>query len=99
MARKLLLSVVLVIVVLLTMVGVAIAADPHSGGSTGQPGQTCQLLGTPPPSPGNSAAAPGSPFNENGVSGGVYAGSQPQNSNNPNSVSQYDVACYQQTQH
>ena len=29
----------------------------------------------------------------------VYAGSQPQNSVNPNSVSQYDVACFQAGQH
>jgi hypothetical protein len=29
----------------------------------------------------------------------VYAGSAPQNSNNPNSVSQYDVACYQVSIH
>ncbi len=28
-----------------------------------------------------------------------YAGSQPQNSNNPNSVSQYDVACFQNSGH
>jgi hypothetical protein len=29
----------------------------------------------------------------------VYAGSQPQNSNNPTSVSQYDVACFQAASH
>jgi hypothetical protein len=29
----------------------------------------------------------------------MYAGSQPQNSNNPKSVSQYDVACFQVSQH
>jgi hypothetical protein len=29
----------------------------------------------------------------------MYAGSQPQNSNNPHSVSQYDVACFQFSQH
>jgi len=29
----------------------------------------------------------------------VYAGQQPQNSRNPQSVSQYDVACFQQTSH
>jgi len=31
--------------------------------------------------------------------GTVYAGQQPQNSNNPHSVSQYDVACFQVSQH
>src|SRR5207249_10404392 len=98
MTRKLLLCVALVSVAFLLVGTTARAADPHSG-STGQPGQTCQDLGNPIPSPGNSANAPGSPFNANGVSGGVYAGTQTQNSNNPNSVSQYDVACFQQTQH
>jgi len=29
----------------------------------------------------------------------VYAGQQPQNSTNPNSVSQYDVACFQVSSH
>jgi hypothetical protein len=63
----------------------------------GQPNQSCQ---SQPSSPGNAANAPGSAFNENGgTAGSVYAGTQSQNSNNPNSVSQYDVACYQVSQH
>lgn len=66
---------------------------------TGQPSQTC-LSSTAPSEPGNAASAPGSAFNENGgTAGSMYAGSQPQNSNNPKSVSQYDVACYQVSQH
>ena len=75
--------------------GTAFAA---STGSTGQPNQSCQAE---PSSPGNAASAPGSAFNEDpgGVAGSVYAGSQPQNSVNPNSVSQYDVACFQVSQH
>jgi hypothetical protein len=97
MTRKLLLCLALVSIALLLVGTTAQAADPHGGGSTGQPGQTCQDLGDPIPSPGNSANAPGSPFNANGVSGGVYAGTQTQNSNNPKLVSQYDVACLQQT--
>ena len=42
-------------------------------------------------------SAPGSAFNPNGTSGGVYAGngSGSAHSNSGNSVSQYDVACYQ----
>jgi hypothetical protein len=81
--------------------GTALAANPPG---TGQPGQTC-LSDTAPAEPGNAASAPGSAFNEptdtspGGVAGGVYAGSQPQNSNNPNSVAQYDVACFQVSQH
>jgi hypothetical protein len=98
MLRALVLGAAVLALMLFVVGGVAIAANPHPGGS-GQPSQTCQDLGNPPPTPGNSASAPGSAFNQNGVSGGVYAGTQSQNSNNPNSVSQYDVACFQQTQH
>ena len=49
--------------------------------------------------PGNATNAPGSAFNPSGQAGSVYAGQQPQNSNNPHSVSQYDVACFQVSQH
>ena len=63
--------------------------------ATGQPNQSCGSA-TAPNTPGNAAAAPGSAFNPDGKSGTVYAGQQPQNSNNPASVSQYDVACSKQ---
>jgi hypothetical protein len=63
--------------------------------STQQPNQSCQSF-DPPQTPGNSATAPGSAFNTDGKSGTVYAGTQPQNSNNTASVSQYDVACSKQ---
>jgi hypothetical protein len=46
----------------------------------------------------NAANAPGSAFNTSGKAGTVYAGTQPQNSKNPSSVSQYDVACFQVSQ-
>ena len=75
--------------------GTALAADPHAG-AAGQPGQSCQAQ---PATPGNSASAPGSAFNTSGVAGSHYAGTQPQNSNNPHSVSQYDVACFQVSTH
>jgi hypothetical protein len=72
--------------------GGASAAFADTTGSTGQPNQSCQAqLATP----GNAATAPGSAFNTSGVAGTHYAGTQPQNSTNPNSVSQYDVACFQ----
>jgi hypothetical protein len=58
--------------------------------TTGQPNADCESLGN---QPGNSMTAPGSAFNPDGVSGTKYAGEQPQNSKNPTSVSQYDVAC------
>ena len=68
----------------------ALAASPPA---PGQPNQSCEET---PNTPGNSVAAPGSAFNPNGKAGTVYAGEQPQNSNNPKSVSQYDVACFEQ---
>jgi hypothetical protein len=58
---------------------------------TGQPNVECEDI-----HPGHAASAPGSAFNEDGKAGTVYAGEQPQNSKNPKSVSQYDVACFQQ---
>lgn len=68
----------------------------------GQPNQSCQDINggnTGPSYPGHTTTAPGSAFNEtDGIAGGMYAGSQPQNSNNPASVSQYDVACEMQPQ-
>lgn len=65
-----------------------------STGNHGQPGQECEDV-----RPGHADTAPGSAFNPDGVAGTVYAGEQPQNSNNPKSVSQYDTACFQQEQH
>jgi hypothetical protein len=64
----------------------ALAADP---GTNGQPSQSCQAQPSSPPG-----------FNTSGFANAEshYAGSQPQNSNNPNSVSQYDVACFQVSQ-
>ena len=73
----------------------AAAANP---GTQGQPSQSCGSRTAPNP-PGNAANAPGSAFNPGGQAGSVYAGQQPQNSNNPNSVSQYDVACFQVSHH
>jgi hypothetical protein len=72
--------------------GAAFAANPHTTSPTGQSGQSCE---DQPQKPGNAVAAPGSPFNPDGQAGKVYAGEQPQNSKNPKSVSQYDVACFQ----
>lgn len=69
---------------------------PLSVAFAGQPNQSCQAE---PQTPGHSASAPGSAFNTGGVAGTVYAGTQPQNSHNPNSVAQYDVACFQVSTH
>jgi hypothetical protein len=61
--------------------------------ATGQPNQSCETSGT---RPGNASTAPGSAFNPDGTAGTKYAGEQTQNSKNPRSVSQYDVACTKQ---
>jgi len=84
--------VVMALALVLGIAGAALASGNPAG--TGQPGQSCQ---SQPASPGNSSSAAGSAFNEvpGGVAGSHYAGTQPQNSKNPNSVAQYDVACYQ----
>jgi hypothetical protein len=65
----------------------ALAANP---GTQGQPNKSCQTV-----FPSGPLSPPG--FNTGGFAhaGTVYAGTQPQNSKNPNSVSQYDVACFQ----
>src|SRR5215472_3667102 len=72
----------------------AFAAGNPSG--TGLPSQSCQDVeaagGTVP---GNSSSSPGSPFNEAGINstdGGI--GGQ-----HYNETSQYDVACFQVSQH
>ena len=59
---------------------------------TGQPMQSCETTGHPP---GGSGSAPGSAFS-GGTADEKYAGTQPQNSRNSASVSQYDVACANQ---
>ena len=76
-----------------------LADNPHTNGSTGQPGQSCQAT-TPPDFPGNSGSSPGSAFN--GHAGSVYANPDTRggiSSGNSHVVAQYDVACFQQSQH
>jgi hypothetical protein len=86
MVRRLLIVTVVAIVALsIVGIGVAVAA--------GQPNQSCEET---PTTPGHSSGAPGSAFNPDGVAGTKYAGEQDQNSRNPHSVSQYDVACSRQ---
>jgi hypothetical protein len=83
----------LIAILVLVPLSSALAASPGGGG---QPNQSCE---DNPTTPGHAAVAPGSAFNPDGQAGSVYAGEQPQNSKNPNSASQYDVACFQQSQH
>ena len=95
MVRKFILGVTLSAAIVVAGASVAFA---DTTGNTGQPSQSCQAQ-PPGSTPGNAASAPGSAFNQSGVAGTHYAGNAPQNSNNPNSVSQYDVACFQQASH
>jgi hypothetical protein len=70
----------------------AFAANPPG---TGQPNQECEDI-----HPGRAASAPGSAFNENGKAGTVYANPDSTggiHSGNSHVVSQYDVACFQQS--
>ena len=85
---KVAIALLLTLVLLVVPLTVAFAA--------GQPYQSCEDAGV---TPGHAASAPGSAFNPDGHAGMVYAGEQPQNSNNLHSVSQYDVACFQVSQH
>jgi hypothetical protein len=69
---------------------------PGQPGSTG--GTTCQVFTV---TPGNSANGQ-SPFNPTGQAGNVYAGNPDTPSllnGSSNAVSQYDIACFQQTSH
>jgi hypothetical protein len=91
---KIALMTALVAVLVLVPLSTVFAANPPP--SNGQPNQSCEDL---PFQPGHSISAPGSAFNPDGKAGTVYAGNQAVNSKNPMSVSQYDVACFQQSQH
>lgn len=88
-------KLLVVIAIACSAVAIPATAFAASPGTTGQPDQSCGSA-TAPNTPGNAVSAPGSAFNPNGHAGTVYAGQQPNNSHNPKSVSQYDVACFQQ---
>jgi hypothetical protein len=93
---------------LLSSGGVTFAADPHMNGTTGQPNQSCEDSGTGVPTnrPGNAFFSNGATFNDSTTTPGNstlhYAGNRinptPPLQRSPNSVSQYDVACFQQMQ-
>jgi hypothetical protein len=81
--------------------GVALAAPPASGSispshETGQPGVECEDEGAiAPGTQSGRDPGPGSPFQEDSVSGSHYAGEQAGiNDKNTASSSQYDIACF-----
>jgi hypothetical protein len=86
----------LAVVLCCSLGGVALAGDPHTSGTKGQPNQSCEVSMV---HPGHAATARGSAFNDSGVAGAVYANPTSQggiSSGNTHVVSQYDVACFQQ---
>lgn len=92
-------ALILVAAMALPSGGLALAADPHTSGMTGQPSQSCQAT-TPAAFPGKTGTSPGSAFN--GKANAIYANPTTQggvSSGNTHVVAQYDVACFQQTQH
>jgi hypothetical protein len=96
--KHLLTPMMLGVSLLITSTGLALAGNVHT--ATGMKGQPSQTIGTPQTgsvTPGHASTAPGSAFNPDGNAGTHYAGTQPQNSKNPKSVSQYDVAGFQQS--
>lgn len=99
---------VLLAIVLVVLAVAAVPAFALSPGTGGQPSESC-LSSTAPLEPGNAASSPGSAFHEpsadgtdpGGVAGQMYAGNG-QNTNTPANgaaVSQYDVACFEVSQH
>jgi len=99
--RKFLVVTTMACVLLFGLVGIAFA---DSTGNQGQPSQSCEdpATSTTPGNAGNPSNT-GSPFSPNGTSGGVYAngpGTGGPNGaiTNPTAVSQYDVACFQNSQ-
>jgi len=77
------------------------APSPNGPGQPGAPATTCGDANAAQ-TPGASSTAHGSPFNENGTAGTVYAGNPGTaslaNSNSVHAVSQYDIACFQVSQ-
>lgn len=87
-----LIAALAIAVVFLVLSGTAQAADPHTGGSTGQPSQSCQAEPTGP----HGLISTTNGFARVAVN--VYAGSPgtPSLANgNAHAVSQYDVACFE----
>ena len=82
--------------VLLAVNIVAATPSPNGPGQPGAPNTTCSQFTV---TPGQSANAGGSVFNPNGTAGTVYAGnpntSSLANANSVHAVSQYDIACFQ----
>jgi hypothetical protein len=75
----------------------ALADNPHQPGTTGPPNQSCQSFAANV-RPGNSGSSPGAPFNEPGINS-LNGGTGGNAYNAAGAPSQYDVACFQASQH
>jgi len=96
--KHLITPMMLAVSLLVPPASLALADNVHAvTGTKGQPGQTIGSAQTGSVTPGHASTAPGSAFNPGGKAGTHYAGTQPQNSKNPKSVSQYDAAGFQQS--
>jgi hypothetical protein len=101
MLKQLLAAVLLTCTLCVTAaVGASAATSPNGPGQPGAPATTCGSPNTIM-TPGNASVATGSPFNSAGTAGGHYAGNPDTASlahaNSTHAVSQYDIACFQQT--
>ena len=100
MKRTIILPALVTAFVALSPASVALADNPHSGppaGSGGQPNQSLEDQPSHPPGFDTGTPGTGQGATTKGFANAEthYAGSQPQNSGNPKSVSQYDVAAFQ----
>ena len=78
---------------------IALAANPHSPTNpTGRPNQSCQSISATT-RPGNSYLSPGAPFNEGAGVNSTNGGTGGNAYTNAGAPSQYDVACFQASQH
>ncbi len=101
--KRLLLTLFVAGTLPLVGVGAAFATpSPNGPGQPGAPQTTCGSTNTSM-TPGGSANASGSPFNANGTAGSHYAGNPDTASlahaNSSHAVSQYDIACFQVSNH
>jgi len=92
----------LIVTATLSAAGAVFATpSPNGPGQPGAPGTTCDSPNATQ-TPGHSASNSGSPF-AGGTSDSHYAGNPNTaslaNANSPHAVSQYDIACFQATQH
>ncbi|HLX89427.1 MAG TPA: hypothetical protein VKR22_13350 [Acidimicrobiales bacterium] len=102
MFRRALSAAVVVAGTVALSAGLAGALENPTTGHPGAPNLTCGSAGATV-TPGHAVNAQGSPFNSGGVAGMHYAGntgtSSLANSNSTAAVSQYDVACRNNTAH